>query len=213
MNRRDFSTALIGAGVGITGFSLTPLAMAQTEGKQYTRVEPPVPPIAASNKIEVIEFFSYACSHCNAFEPTVGEWAKKVPADVVFHRVPVPFLANAENFMKLYYTLDTMGQVPTMQRKVFNAVHIEHQYLDKPADIAAFATKNGIDGAKFMEVFNSFSVATSVARAKKLQAAYQLNSVPTLIVQGRYQTSPAQVGGLEQTFVVVDQLVQRSRKA
>ena len=215
MNRRDFSARLAGTGLGAVALSWAGTASAQNavpaEGTQFVRIEPPVPPIAPG-KIEVLEFFSYACPHCNAFEPAVEAWAKKVPADVAFHRVPVPFLMNFENFMRTYYALETMGQVAAMQRKVFTAVHVERARLDKPADIAALMAKNGIDGAKFLDVFNSFSVATSVTRAKKLVAAYKLDGVPALTVQGRYSTSPGQAGGHEQAIAVVDYLVQRARK-
>ena len=215
MNRRDFSTGLIGAGFGAVALSLARLAGAQgaapTEGTHFTRVEPPVAPIVPG-KIEVLEFFSYACPHCNAFEPSIGAWSKKLPADVAFHRVPAPFMMNAENFMRIYYALETMGQVDAMQRKVFAAVHVERKYLDKPADIAALMAANGLDGTKFMDVFNSFSVASSVTRAKKLAAAYKLDGVPTVTVQGRYATSPGQAGGAEQALAVADFLIQRSRK-
>jgi thiol:disulfide interchange protein DsbA len=181
------------------------------EGKPYIRLEPPVSP-GTPGKIEVLEFFTYACPHCNEFEPTVEAWVKRLPADVSFKRVPVPFLMNSENFMRIYYALETMGQVDAMQRKVFAAVHVERKYLDKPADIQALMQKNGIDGAKFMDVFNSFSVATSVARAKKLLTAYRIDSVPTLAVQGRYETSPAQAAGLEGAVAVADFLIEKSRK-
>ena len=213
MNRRDFSTALIATGLGAASlpFAASAQAGAPTEGTQFTKVDPPVP-LLAPGKIEVLEFFSYACPHCNAFEPTIEAWSKKLPADVVFRRVPAPFMMNAENFMRTYYALETMNQVEAMQRKVFAAVHVERLHLDKPADIAALAGKNGIDAAKFLDVFNSFSVATSVARAKKLAAAYKLDSVPTMMVNGHYSTSPAQAGGLEQATAVVDYLIQRARK-
>jgi thiol:disulfide interchange protein DsbA len=219
VNRRDFSTAFIATGLGAGAATLAGPAWAQApapaEGTQYTRVEPPVPPAVAlaPGKVEVIEFFSYACPHCNAFEPTVEAWAKKAPANVVFHRVPVPFLFNFENFMRTYYALETMNQVATMQRKIFSAVHVEHQELKTPAEIAALMAKNGIDSAKFLDTFNSFSVATSVARAKKLMAAYKIDGVPTLTVQGRYATSPGLAGGSDQAMSVVDFLVQRSAKA
>ena len=216
MNRREFSSALLGTGLAAAAWSAAGPAVAQNgapaEGVQYTRVEPPVPPITAG-KIEVIEFFSYACPHCNAFEPTVQAWSKKLPADVAFHRVPVPFLMGYENFMRTYYALETLGQVGAMQSKVFAAVHVEHARLDKPADFAALMAKNGIDSAKFLDVFNSFSVATSVTRAKKLVAAYKIDGVPTLAVQGHYTTSPGQAGGAEQAMAVVDFLVQKARKA
>jgi protein dithiol oxidoreductase (disulfide-forming) len=219
VNRREFSAGLIGTGLSaaaVSALSVSGTAAAQgaapVEGTQYARVEPPVPPIVPG-KIEVLEFFSYACTHCNAFEPSLEAWSSKLPADVAFHRVPAAFLANAEIFMRTYYALETMGQVSAMQRKVFAAVHVERQRLDKPADVAALVTKNGGDGTKFLDVFNSFSVATSVTRAKKLLAAYKLDGVPTVTVQGRYTTSPGQAGGHEQALAVVDFLIQRARKA
>ena len=220
MNRRDFSAGLVGTSFGAVATVLIAGPIAGTasaqaahpiEGTQFARVEPPVPPLA-SGKIEVIEFFSYACPHCNAFEPTIEAWAKKLPADVAFRRVPVPFLMNFENFMRTYYALETLGQVGAMQRKVFTAVHVERASLAKPADIAALMAKNGLDGAKFLDVFNSFSVANSVSKAKKLSAAYRIDSVPALAVQGRYITSPSQAGGSEGALAVADYLVQRARK-
>jgi protein dithiol oxidoreductase (disulfide-forming) len=216
VNRRDFSAQLAVAGLGATASSLLfaagPAAAqgAPVEGKQFTKVEPPVPPMVPG-KIEVIEFFSYACPHCNAFEPTIAAWAKTLPPDVAFHRVPVAFLMNFENLMRTYYSLETMGQVDAMQRKVFTAIHVERNYLEKPADIAALMAKSGIDAAKFTGVFNSFSVASSVTRAKKLMAAYKLDGVPTVTVQGRWATSPGQAGGLEQATAVADYLIQRAR--
>lgn len=214
MNRRDFSAQLALTSLGATAASLfSGPAAAQgspVEGKQFKKVEPPVPP-AAAGKIEVLEFFSYACPHCNAFEPTVEAWTKRLPADVAFSRVPVPFLMNAENFMKTYYTLETMGQVDAMQRKVFAAIHVDHNYLEKPADIAALMAKNGIDAAKFTSVFNSFSVASSLTRAKKLMAAYKVDGVPTIAVNGRWVTSPGDAGGPDQATAVADYLIQRAR--
>lgn len=216
VNRRDFSAGLIGTGLGAAALSLSAAAAAQgtapVEGTQFTRVEPPVPPIVPG-KIEVLEFFSYACPHCSAFEPSVEAWSSKLPADVAFHRVPVAFMVNAENFMRTYYALETMGQVSAMQRKVFAAVHVERLALDKPADIAALVTKSGLDGAKFLDIFSSFSVASSVTRAKKLMAAYKLDGVPTVTVQGRYATTPGLAGGPEQALAVADYLIQRARKA
>ena len=215
MNRRDFSARLVGTGIGAAAASLFATAAqaqagAPVEGKQFTKIDPPVP-VMTPGKLEVIEFFSYACPHCNAFEPTIAAWSKTLPPDVVFHRVPVPFLANFENLMRTYYSLETMGQVDAMQRKVFAAIHVERNYLDKPADIAALMAKNGVDAAKFTTVFNSFSVATSVNRAKKMMAAYKIDGVPTMIVQGRYATSPGQAGGLEQATAVVDYLLRNAR--
>ena len=212
MNRREFST-LIGAGLGSVAFLNALPAAAQgtpVEGTQFQRIEPAQP--TTPGKIEVLEFFSYACPHCAAFEPVLEPWTKKLPADVVFRRVPVPFLMAAENFQRTYYALETLGMVDTMQRKIFTAVHADHLRLETPNDVAAIVTKNGGDAAKFLDAMKSFGVANSVTRAKKLTADYKIDSVPTLAVNGRYTTSPADAGGADKALAVADFLIQRARK-
>jgi len=213
MNRRHFSVTLLAAAAGAALVPNGP-AFAQggpVEGKDFTRVETPQQPNVAAGKVEVLEFFSYACPHCSAFEPTIEAWEKQLPAEVVFRRVPVPFLMNADNFMRTYYALETIGAVAAMQLKIFRAIHIERKHLEKGEDIAAFVGANGGDAAKFLAAFKSFSVNTSVARAKKLMADYKVDSVPTLVVQGRWITSPSLAGSQERSLAVVDQLVQQVR--
>ena len=214
MNRREFSTRLIGAGAGTLALSLAVPAWSQgapAEGTQFTKIDPPVP-TQSQGKIEVLEFFSYACPHCNAFEPTLDAWAKKLPADVVFRRVPVPFLMNAETFQRTYYALESLGMVDAMQRKIFAAVHVERIRLDSANDVAALVAKNGGDSAKFLDAMKSFGVANGVTRAKKMTVDYKIESVPSIAVQGRFVTSPAQAGSPEKALQVADFLIQRSRK-
>jgi len=213
MNRRDFHSALLASGAGATLLLATGAARAQApmEGREYSLIQPPQVPSNPA-KIEVCEFFTYACPHCSAFEPMVGPWARSLPADVVFRRVPVNFLFNAENFQRTYYALESMGLVEQMQPKVFAAVHVERQRLDKPEDVAALVTKNGGDGAKFLAAFKSFSVATAVTKAKKMQADYKIESVPALTIQGRYLTSPSQANGAPQSLAVADALIDKVRR-
>ncbi len=216
MNRRHFSSALLasGASASLLGLSLESRAAgaAPVEGTDFKKLEPSQP-TSTPGKVEVLEFFSYACPHCNAFEPTIEGWARGLPADVVFKRVPVPFLYNADNFAHTYYALETMGLVDKMQMKIFSAVHVDHLRLDKPEDIAAVVGKNGGDAAKFLAAFKSFSVATAVAKSKKMSADYKIDGVPTLAVQGRFITSPELAHGAPESLAVADALIARSRKA
>ncbi len=215
MNRRDFSSVLLASGAGASMLLAGTAAQSQTpvpgEGRDYARIDPPQTP-SNTSKVEVLEFFTYACPHCNAFEPIVSPWARSLPADVAFRRVPVNFLFNAENFARTYYSLETIGMVDAMQSKIFYAVHVDKQRLDKPEDVAALVAKNGGDGTKFLAAFKSFSVATSVARAKKIQADYKVEAVPTLTIQGRYYTSPSQAGGGLQSLAVADALIDMVRR-
>ncbi|HOY37549.1 MAG TPA: thiol:disulfide interchange protein DsbA/DsbL [Piscinibacter sp.] len=213
MHRREFSTALLGASALAVGLP----AAAQggpVEGTHYVRLGQPLAVTAPAGKVEVVEFFWYGCPHCNVFEPMLEAWAKKLPADVSFRRVPVAF--RDEPFgthQRIYYALETLNQVEAMHRKVFYAIHNDRQKLDKPADIAAFMTKNGLDGAKFVEVMNSFGVQTKARQAKQLAEAYKIDGVPALGVQGRFYTSGSLAGSPEQSLRVTDFLIERSRKA
>jgi thiol:disulfide interchange protein DsbA len=212
MNRRQLSTALLLAGFagGATFVAAAAQGAGPVEGKDFTRVETPETTNVPAGKVEVLEFFSYACPHCSAFEPILESWEKHLPAEAVLRRVPVPFLMNADNFMHTYYALETIGAVQAAQLKIFQAIHIERQRLDTPENIAAFLAKNGVDAAKFLAAFKSFSVATSVARAKKMVTDYKVDSVPTLVVAGRWMTSPSQAGSQERSLAVAEQLVQRA---
>lgn len=138
---------------------------------------------------------------------------KKLPEFVAFRRVPVQF--REEPFgthQRIYFALETMGQLEAMHRKVFAAIHNDRLKLDKPAEIQAFMSKNGLDGAKFIEVMNSFGVQTKARQAKQLAEAYKIDGVPALGIQGRFYTSGSLAGGQDKMLVVADFLIQASRK-
>ena len=214
MNRRDFA---FGLGAGSLTSLLAGTAQAQgepVEGREYTRVQPPVPvSTAAAGKVEVVEFFGYWCPHCNALEPALDAWARRLPADVVFRRIPVAFAAPQEPFQKLFYALEAMGQLDAMHRKVFAAIHGQRLRLDKDNDLQSFSSANGLDYAKLNDTMKSFSVATKCSQAKQLASAWKIDGVPALGVQGRYMTSVGQAGGNEQALRVVEALIQKAKRA
>jgi len=215
MKRRQFcNTAVAAAAILLVGPMLGGGAYAQgapVEGKQYARLATAVPLTVPAGKIEVIEFFSYACPHCSALEPSLQAWTKQLPADVVFRRIPVPFLANAENFQRLYFTLELLGAVDKAHAQIFQAVHIEHKRFDKPEEMAALVAKYGVDPAKFMDTFMSFGVQTKVQQSKQAMTAYQINSVPAIAVQGRFLASGEGGAHGPAMLPVADFLIQRAR--
>jgi thiol:disulfide interchange protein DsbA len=212
MKRRDFSLQLAAVGLGSAWAGKTAAQGGPVEGRHYTKLAQPVSVSVPPGKVEVIEFFSYGCPHCYSLEPTLEDWAKRLPADVVFKRVPVGFNALYEGYQRIFYALEAMGQLDKMHRKVFDAIHQQRQRLDKEADLAAFMTANGIDGAKFIELYKSFGVQTKARQAQQLSNAYKIDGVPAMGVQGRYTTSGAQAGSNERALAVTDVLVQTARK-
>lgn len=215
MKRREFSLNVVRGSVAAGALaSGLPLAAAQgatpVAGKDYLVINPPIP-TPANGKVEVVDFFAYPCPHCNAFGPVLDAWAKKLPADVELRHIPVPFMMNAESFQRLFFSLEEMGLVDALHRKVFAAVHVDHQRFDSPSEIAAFMTKNGVDATKFMSFYNSFSVQTKARQATQLAQAYKIDGVPAIGVAGKYLTSPTLARSLPGSLVVTDYLIQRAR--
>lgn len=216
MNRREFSQgAACLAGASLMGFPGLALAQARKpeDGKDYKSLDKPVPVEAPRGKIEVIEFFWYSCPHCNAFEPQLVSWIKRQPADVVVRRVPVAFRDDFVPQQRLYYTLEAMGKVEELHAKVFEAIHVQRQATNREESILAFAEKNGLNRAKFQELYNSFGVSSKARRAAQLQNAYGVEGVPALGIAGRYYTDGTLAGTMDRALRVTDYLIAEARKA
>ena len=187
-------------------------------GSAHAQQNPPYAPInpaqasEGGGKVEVIEFFWYGCPHCYSLEPDVAEWAKKIPGDVVFRRVPAIPNEGWAQTAQMYYTLEAMNLLGTHHIKVFDAIHRDRVNLNNKKVRDEWLAKNGIDVAKYGEMEKSFSVATKVQRAKQLTASYRVDGVPRVTVDGRWYTAAELAGGNNRIFPVVDQLVDMARK-
>jgi thiol:disulfide interchange protein DsbA len=177
----------------------------------YSLLSPPQP-TDGSGKIEVIEFFWYGCPHCYALEPSVNAWLKSAPKDVVFKRIPAFPSESWGQMASVYYTLEAMGLLDQYHQKVFDAIHKQNVNLNNKNKRDEWLKANGIDPAKYAEVEKSFAVSTKLARARQLTQAYKVDSVPRVIVNGKYVTSAEQAGGADKIFSEVDQLVAMARK-
>lgn len=214
MKRREFSKNMLCTAVVAFGAGSSVQVFAQGEGSGYLTVSPPAPVDAPAGKIEVVEFFSYNCPHCAHFEPELEAWVKKLPADVVFRRVPVPFIGDFEAKQRLYYTLEALGKVESMQQKVFDAIHQQRVAMsgDK-ATLTWLSSQPGIDKAKVADVYNSFSVVGKAKRATQLTEAFKLEGVPALGIGGRFLTDGTLAGSMTRALNLADQLTAQLRKS
>jgi protein dithiol oxidoreductase (disulfide-forming) len=182
------------------------------EGRDYASINPPVPS-DAKGKVEVTEFFSYMCSHCFEFEPTLAKWVKGGMAkDVSFRRVPVVFRDSWAPTAKIYFTLEALGEVERVHKEVFDAMHFERIDLNNEKTLEGWIAKKGIDPKKFMDTYRSFTVQSKIARAKQLTEAHGIQGVPAMVVDGKYRSSSSFNGTYDELLKVVDGLIEKSRK-
>ena len=213
MKRRDFSLAAPALAMLSTATWMPAYAQAlkPAEGTDYYVLDKPVAVDAPAGKIEVVEFFWYKCPHCNAFEPALEAWSKKLPKDVVLRRVPIAFQDSFAPLQRLFYSIEAMGLTAKLHAKVFNAIHIERLNLEKGDAIIEWVAQQGVDKAKFAEQFGSFSINSKATKATQLQNAYRVEGVPALGVAGRFYTDGQIAKSMDRALLVVDALVANLR--
>lgn len=215
MKRRDFSRHLAGGGLGLAVSGLVQAQGGFVEGQHFVKLNTPASLSlqGTDKKIEVVEFFGYWCPHCYAFESTLDAWVKRLPADVLFRRVPVAFSPPQQPIQKAFYALEEMGQLTGLHRKIFAAIHQQNKRLGTDSEIIEFLGSQGVDVAKFRELLTSFGVNTRSNKARQLSQEYKIDGVPTLGVQGRFFTSGTLAGSNDRMVAVVDFLTQRLRQS
>jgi thiol:disulfide interchange protein DsbA len=222
---RSLRLALIAASLAVSTAFASPADPKQ--GVEYTALAQPQPSQTTGKKVEVIEFFMYHCPHCRALEPTLEQWVKKQDGNIIFKRIHMPFQGASDPEAHLFLTLEAMGKNEELQSQAMEGVRDILQRERMPTDKAVmdWASKQpGIDKAKFIDTWNSFGVMTKLRRLPAIVAQnYKVDSVPTIVVDGKYVTSPAQVEAsahaaneqqlFQATLQVVDALIAKVQKS
>jgi thiol:disulfide interchange protein DsbA len=141
----------------------------------------------------------------------VNAWLQKKPDDVVFKRVPAYPSESWGELARVFYTVQAMGLLPQLHDKIFDAIHKEHVNLGNKKIREQWLAQHGVDPAKYEQMEKSFTVVSDMARAKQMTINYKVDSVPRLVVNGKYYTSGELAGSPERIFAVVDELVAKVR--
>jgi thiol:disulfide interchange protein DsbA len=195
------------------------------EGKHYFRIDP-VQPTSTPGKIEVTEVFSYGCPACFQFHGVVDELAKSMPKGAVMTYTPASFRPD-ENWpllQRAYLTAQAFGVDKQSHDAFFDAVFksgelgIMDQQSGKPKaqsawptidDVAKFYVKYGVKPDEFVATANSFTINTKMKRADELIRAYEVDSTPTIVVNGKYRLTPITAGGYPQAVELTQWLVSK----
>lgn len=186
------------------------------EGTTFRTISPPQP-TSSPGKIEVIEFFSYACPHCAHFYPMLESWLAKQPKDVVLRKVPVGFNRDVWiNLQRAYYALQASGDLAKLDGALFHAIHEEQLQLFDEQSLTDWVAKNGGHADKFAKAYADLGVNTETVQADTLAEKYAIGGVPALAVNGQYvavSTAKDEHQALIDTLAHTDQLIAQVRAA
>lgn len=153
---------------------------------------------------EVYHFFSFACPHCYAHEPTFAQWGNSLPASIIFKSVPVINNNRWEiQAARAYYaTLRTDARKAEMMKlAIFKLIQSHSAQLDmassKPYFMLAEKLKLNMDD--FKRVWWSDKVKDDLVTAYNLLREYTVSNIPCLVIGGEMLT-PDMAGGDYQRF-------------
>lgn len=193
----------------------TPQSWRFSEGQHYSRMVPSQPTMGGADKIEVSEFFWYGCPHCFSFEPTINAWAAGVPANVRFVRIPVVWNAVHELHARIYFTQEVLARNGVLadgeafHEAVFQEIQQRSNRLTNEDAVRRLFERYGVSADDFDRTWKSFEVDQKMRVATDLGRRYSVQSVPAIVVNGKYRTGGPEAGGYDVVTDVVDELIAR----
>ncbi|MGH8495128.1 MAG: thiol:disulfide interchange protein DsbA/DsbL [Gammaproteobacteria bacterium] len=176
------------------------------EGEHYRVLMPAQPTSSSPDQVEVAEVFWYGCPHCFTFEPYLENWRENLPSWVNFVRIPAVWNDQVRMHARAFYTAEALGKLEEIHGPLFREIHVNNNPLPSEDALASFFAAHGVDEETFHETFRSFAVETSLRRADTLNRRYQVQSVPVIVVNGKYVTDGEMAGGYEALLAIVDEL-------
>jgi cyclophilin family peptidyl-prolyl cis-trans isomerase/predicted DsbA family dithiol-disulfide isomerase len=181
-------------------------------GEHYEVLERPVP-TRNSDKIEVVEMFSYGCPHCYEFEAMIREWSRQQADDVDFWVMPAVWNKPMALYARAFYAARQLNVSEIIHHPLFTAIVIEQRKISSEKELEDFFARYGVDRQAFNEAFNSSAVTTQVKHAEERVRLYKPVGVPEIVVNGKYRIGRMGAGGLAEMLPVLNFLVDRERKA
>jgi thiol:disulfide interchange protein DsbA len=177
------------------------------EGLHYALIEGA--PVAAGNPLELVEAFSYMCSHCNTFEPYINAWKKRQPENVTFRRIPVVFGRGSwELYARGYVTAEMLNVGEQAHGAMMDRLWKEKNIMRSMDEIADFYSQFGVARDKFLATASSFAVDTRMKKDQLKVQAFGVTGTPSLILDGRYRIAGnAAVPSFDDMLDVVDYLI------
>lgn len=200
------------------------------EGKNYFLLQPQQPRLSTSDKVEVVEVFSYGCPGCYHSQPFMIKLAKSLPAYAEMKYLPVSFRPD-ENFplyQRAFYTAQAFGVAKKAHNEMFNAIWKSgeigtfdiasgrpkpHDKWPDIKDIAKFYAKYGVDPKQFVATSESFAINTKMKRADQMVKNWMVPGTPSIVIDGKYRYNATSAGGYGQMLEMTEWLVNKEYQA
>ena len=119
------------------------------------------------DKIEVLEFFWYGCSHCYEFEPVIEQWLDDKAEYIEFVRMPAVLGASWMPYARAYYVAQHLDVLDKIHRPLFDAIHKENKRFTDKKSLKYFFEAQGVSADVFDRAYDSKDVQDNVGGGLK----------------------------------------------
>ncbi|MBI4682123.1 MAG: DsbA family protein [Nitrospirae bacterium] len=138
--------------------------------------------------VEIIEFLSFYCDGCYAFEKSVPVIKGNFPKKIKWKIVPIYWGEGSPKPGEAYYLAEEAGKGEQMKAALFNAHFVEKKDIGNMDVLEGIGAKLGL-GFDFSRKLRAGEKAKHVQLALAMAEAYKVDETPTLIIAGNIVTN------------------------
>jgi len=186
-------------------------ASAWKEGVHYKRLSPVQPTSALPGQIEVTEAFWYGSAHCYVLDQSIDVWRKQKASYINFVRLPIMWGSMQRLHARMFYIAELLGKADEFQAAMYKELQVNKGSITNNDQMQAFFVTLGVSPDDFKRANVSRAIDASLKHAQIMGDRYRINSVPTIIINGRYITDAVMAGGSAQLLVLINELAGREK--
>ncbi len=159
-------------------------------------------------QMQVIEFFTYGCSHCQAFAPVLTKWKKHEKINVKY--VPIVWNVITDLHARAYFLIESHENFNSLHRGLFKLVagfSRTGSLDDQKIELITWLQKQDIQPIDTLSAFNSSGFENELALSVLLAKRFQVTGTPTLIVNNTYRINNKSMNSLNELLQVAEKLL------
>ena len=155
---------------------------------------------AQTDHIEVVEFFSYKCIHCQRLETRLEQFEANLPENVSFSRIHVVFNAQARRLAKMHVALQLGNALDQNHDRIFQEALKNNNTFNSLNRISDFLDGHGITKTRFENLYQGDRVERLVEQNDDKSKRASLLGTPSLLVANKYVIHPNEPPIMMQTL-------------
>lgn len=143
--------------------------------------------------VEIIEFLSFYCNHCYAFEKSIPVIKGNFPKKIKWSVAPVYWGEGSPKPGEAYFLAVEAGKGEDMKKALFHANFVEKKDIGKIEVLESIAAEVGL-GFDFSRRLRTGEKAKEAQKALDMAREYRIEETPSLVIAGNIMTNPKGTG-------------------